>query len=340
MIVTPMSWTVDRLIVTYSRIMLWLPMTTRVGSPRYFRSWGAPPMEANWAIRLSSPMSVWVSMTTWGPMIVFFPIWTSGPMMLYGPTSTPSASVASGEMIAVGWIFITFSFSFFLQGRNPALKGGKGLAHLREFREAGLHLQPLPMGHVGRAGDDLSRRDVLVNPGPGGRHDAVPDPDVADDPRLAADDDPLPQLRAARDADLGDDDGILPDHHVVGDLDEVVDLHPPLDPGPAEGAAVDGRICADLHVVVDLDVADLRDLPVFLSGKGETEAVAADDDAGMENNPPADPAPPVDGDAGIEDGGLADGGIPADEDPRVEHGLFLDARPAADVDAGIDHGLR
>ncbi len=165
-------------------------------------------------------------------------------------------------------------------------------------------------------------------------------PDVADETRLTADDDPLPQLRAARDADLGDDDGILPDHHVVGDLDEVVDLHPPLDPGPAEGAAVDGRVRADLHIVVDLDVADLGDLEVFLARQGKAEAVAPDDDAGMEDDPPADQAAAVDGDAGIEDGGLADGGIPADEDPRVEHRLSLDARPAADVDAGIDHGLR
>ena len=261
--------------------------------------------------------------------------------MLYGPTSTPSASVASGEMIAVGWIFIRFPSSVFsFQGRNPPLQGGEGLPHLRQFREAGLHLQPLPMGHVGRAGDDLIRRDVFVDSGPGGDHDAVPDPDVADKPRLAADDDPFPQLRAARDADLGDDDGILADHHVVGDLDEVVDLDPPLDPGPAEGAAVDGRVRADLHIVVDLDVADLGDLPIFPSGHGKSEAVAADDDAGMEDDPPADQAAPVDGDAGIEDGGLADDGIPADEDPRVEHGPSLDARPAADVDAGIDHGLR
>ena len=37
MIVTPMSAVVARLIVTYSRIVLWLPMTTRVGSPLIFQ---------------------------------------------------------------------------------------------------------------------------------------------------------------------------------------------------------------------------------------------------------------------------------------------------------------
>ena len=151
---------------------------------------------------------------------------------------------------------------------------------------------------------------------------------------------PFPSVRASRDADLGDDDGVFSDHHVVGDLDEVVDLYPSLDPGPAEGAAVDRRIRSDLHVIVDLDIADLGDLQIVLSGSGKSEAVAPDDDAGMEDNPPADQAAAVEGDARIKDGSLADDGIPADEDPRVENRLVLDARPAADVDAGVDHGLR
>jgi hypothetical protein len=51
-----------------------------VGSPAYFLSCGAAPMEANWKISLSRPMLVWPSMTTCGPMRVPAPMRTSGPM--------------------------------------------------------------------------------------------------------------------------------------------------------------------------------------------------------------------------------------------------------------------
>ena len=189
------------------------------------------------------------------------------------------------------------------------------------------------------AGDDLTRGDVLVDPRSGGDHDMIPDPDVADKARLTADNDAFSQCCASRDADLGDHDGVFSDHHVVGDLDEVIDFYPSLDPGPAKGAAVDGRIRPDLDVVIDLDIADLGDLHIVLSGSGKSEAVTPDDDAGVEDDPPADQAAAVDGHAGMKDGGLADNGIPADEDPRVEDRLVLDARPSTDVDAGIDHGL-
>ena len=250
-----MSAVVDRLIVTYSLMVLWLPMTTRVGSPRYFRSWGGPPMEANWEIRHSSPMSVWDSMTTWGPMIVFFPIWHIGTDDAVRPDLDPFRERRVGGDNRRGVdIHRSFLLCFFLQGRNPPLQGGEGLPHLREFREAGLHLQPLPMGHMGRAGDDLIRRDIFVDSRPGGDHDVRPRsrmwPTSPAWPPMTT---PFPSCVLPEMPTWATMIGILPDHHVVGDLDEVVDLHPPLDPGPAEGAAVDGRVRPDLHVVVDLD---------------------------------------------------------------------------------------
>ena len=59
-----------------------------------------------------------------------------------------------------------------------------------------------------------------------------------------------------------DDDGVGADGDVVGDLDEVVDLHALADVGPAEAAAIDRGVGADLDVVVDLDVAGVGDLDV------------------------------------------------------------------------------
>ncbi len=128
--VTPMSAVVDRLIVTNSRIVLLFPMTTRVSSPRYLRSWGGAPMEANWKMRLFSPMSVWLWMTTLGPMMVPFPIVTPGPITLNGPISTLSAIFASGDMTAEGCMFI------FVPLRRKAHSERRGAGTGRRFRPA------------------------------------------------------------------------------------------------------------------------------------------------------------------------------------------------------------
>ena len=106
------------------------------------------------------------------------------------------------------------------------------------------------------------------------------------------------------------------DAHVVGDHDQVVELHALLDHGIADGAAIDGGVRADIHVVADDHRADLRHLhPGALLGR-KAEAVAADDRAGM------------------DDAACADLHVAADEDPRqqprviADHGaVFDDACP-------------
>ena len=102
--VTPLSCVVPRLTVQLSRNTLRSPISSRVGSPLYFLSCGASPMEANWKMRLSAPMTVGPLMTTCGPTMVPAPICTSGPMIENGPTVTSAASCACGETIALGSI--------------------------------------------------------------------------------------------------------------------------------------------------------------------------------------------------------------------------------------------
>ena len=68
--VTPASCTVPVLSVQNSRMVLPWPMSSCVGSPAYFLSCGAPPIEQNWKMRLSRPIVVWPSMTLCGPMRV------------------------------------------------------------------------------------------------------------------------------------------------------------------------------------------------------------------------------------------------------------------------------
>ena len=50
--------------VANSRTTLSSPITRAVSSPAYLRSWGTAPTEANWKIRLRSPIAVSFSITT------------------------------------------------------------------------------------------------------------------------------------------------------------------------------------------------------------------------------------------------------------------------------------
>src|ERR1041384_5893853 len=95
--VTPTSCAVPRLIVTYSRMVLSSPISTLVGSPLYFLSWGAAPMDANWKTRLRRPMRTRPSITTCGPMELPSPISTSAPTTANAPISTSAASRAPGR---------------------------------------------------------------------------------------------------------------------------------------------------------------------------------------------------------------------------------------------------
>src|SRR5580698_1298253 len=100
MLVRPRPEAVPRFMVQNSRNTLRSPMLSWVGSPLYFLSCGAPPMQANAKIWLSSPMRVGPSMTACEPMVVRAPITTSGPITANAPTDTPSPSCARGDTTA------------------------------------------------------------------------------------------------------------------------------------------------------------------------------------------------------------------------------------------------
>ena len=100
--VTPTSWTVPRLIETYSRIVLPSPISTRVGSPLYFLSWFASPMEQKWKMRLPRPIFVCPVMTLCAPIVVPSPISTSPSTTVYGPIETFAPIRARLSTTAVG----------------------------------------------------------------------------------------------------------------------------------------------------------------------------------------------------------------------------------------------
>src|SRR3954447_1411953 len=134
-------------------------MTSSQGSPAYFLSWLAAPIDLNWKMRLSRPMVVWPSMTAWGPTVVPAQMRTCGPMTVYGPTLTELSIWAAGSTMAVGWIAIVRSLDR-AHGAHQLAFAGDLLADARdalELVDAGLVAPPLDVHHelVARLHDAL-----------------------------------------------------------------------------------------------------------------------------------------------------------------------------------------
>jgi len=106
-------------------------------------------------------------------------------------------------------------------------------------------------------------------------------------PHLAAEDHEIAEFRAPRNTGLGHDNAMPADHHVVPDLDEIINFAALPNHGIAQGAPVDGGIGANFHSVLDDDAADLRHLEVAAAAHGEAEAVLADAHARMDDHPVA-----------------------------------------------------
>src|SRR5579883_578982 len=100
------SWSspVARCTLTYSRIVVRLPMRVYARSPSYFLSCDEAPIVANGKMLQSSPMLVQPLTTTCACSTVPRPTETFSPTMQYGPISTPRSILALGWTIAVGWI--------------------------------------------------------------------------------------------------------------------------------------------------------------------------------------------------------------------------------------------
>ena len=119
-------------------------------------------------------------------------------------------------------------------------------------------------------------------------------------------------------------------HHVVRDLNEVINLRAFADDGRSEGAAIDCHVRADLHVVVDDDVADLRHLAVFAFIEDVAEAVRADDCAGVDTHAVADDRTRIERDVVKDDRALADLAADIHVNVPVQTGMFADGHALGD----------
>src|SRR5215831_15384361 len=87
---------------------------------------------------------------------------------------------------------------------------------------------------------------------------------------------------------LTGDQAMPANHHVVADLDEIVDLGPLSDHGVATGAAVDGGTGTNLHLVLHDHPADLWDLEMLRLPGHVAESILADMNTGMDDDAIAD----------------------------------------------------
>ena len=102
------------------------------------------------------------------------------------------------------------------------------------------------------------------------------------------------------------------DHYVVPDLHKIINFRALADQWcPARRPAVNSRIGADFHVVLNDDPADLRDFEVAGLAHGKAEPVLADGHAGVDRDAVAD--------QGMGDGGIRpDIAVAADMDPIAD----------------------
>src|ERR1039457_6292298 len=92
----------------------------------------------------------------------------------------------------------------------------------------------------------------------------------------------IAQPSAAGESHLSHDQAMPADDHIVCDVDQVVDFRSLTDDGGAKRAAVDGGIGADLDIVMDDDVAELKHFAVTPLVEDVAEAVRPDDRTGVD----------------------------------------------------------
>jgi len=159
-------------------------------------------------------------------------------------------------------------------------------------------------------------------------HGALADLKVVQDPYLTCQNHAGTEFCTAGDSCLSNDQALLSNDHVVGDVNQIIDLGASADHGFPQRCAVNRRVRPYFDVVLDFDDTDLRDFDALRSILGEAEPIAPDNHSRVENDPIANPA------------------TLADRDLRMQNTVFAQHRPVSHDNAGIenasfsDHGFR
>src|SRR5262249_55615907 len=136
-----------------------------------------------------------------------------------------------------------------------------------------------------RAQHLLTIGHVAVDAGLGADNHSLADPRVVLDPSLPGQDDVIARLATPGDSDLPTEQVVAADLVVVANHHQIVYFGSFADPAGLEGRAVDGAVCPDLDVVVDLQPPGMRDLYVPAAALPVAESVTAKDGARVNLNP-------------------------------------------------------
>lgn len=176
----------------------------------------------------------------------------------------------------------------------------------------------------GSSPKNRARWDVFTHSTLGTDLRTLADFDMSDCANLSPKHDIIPQAHAPSDPGPRAYDAMLPNLHVVSDLHQIIDLGPLPDPSAAKSGSINGTVRADFHIVIHLHDPCLRNLDVATTLKLEAEAVAAQDNPGMENCPVADDAASPNGHAIRDATILTDHGVMTDVAAGSDNGTCAD----------------
>src|SRR5579859_4114095 len=120
--------------------------------------------------------------------------------------------------------------------------------------------------------------------------------------------------------------------HVVGHLDQVVQLCPGADNGRAHRSPIDSGIRTDLDEIFYFDITDLGNLLEGSIGlRCKAEAVTADDRTGMDRHVLPDHAIMIDLYTRMQHGVVSHPDIPAQVDLRMDLDIVADDHPFTEI---------
>jgi hypothetical protein len=127
---------------------------------------------------------------------------------------------------------------------------------------------------------------------------------------------------------------MLSNLHIMSDLHQVIDFGPLANPCPPEAGPINGRICPNFHIVIDLNNAGLRNLNVPPAFEFEPKAIAPQYNPAMQDDAVSQNTSSSNGDAIRNAAVFPDNRITADVRSRPDHGSRANRR------AGLDYGVR
>ena len=128
----------------------------------------------------------------------------------------------------------------------------------------------------------------MHDPGLRGHSRAVANLQMSGNSNLPGQDHATSEFSAARNANMRYDNAALPDHHIMGDLDKVIDDGARADYRIRPGTTVDASVRANFNAIFNQDPPKLRDTEMTGRAHRIAEAVLPDPDTGQQSYPVSD----------------------------------------------------